>query len=214
MKTELFHFLSTFIAVFFILDPFAAVPVYLMLTERFSAVMTARIRKKATLIAGSILLVFALTGLAIFKLFGITLPAFQIAGGILLLLFGLAQLNANRPRVREEERTESMERDDVSVFPLGTPLLAGPGSISTVVLMSTEAGNPVRKGLLVLAILLAVAATYLVLRAAPRLLKVLGRTGLNILTRLMGMILTAIAVQFILNGLKASFEILSKSSGG
>lgn len=207
MIIELINFLSTFVAVFFILDPFATVPMYLVLTERFSADMTSRIRKKACIVALCILLVFAFTGLSIFKLFGITLPAFQIAGGILLMLFGLAQVNANRPRVREEEKTESMERDDVSVFPLGTPMLAGPGAISTVVLMSTEAGSPVRLAVLILAIVLAVSATYLALRVAPMLLRVLGRTGLNIITRLMGMILTAIAVQFILNGIRTSFNL-------
>jgi len=206
MLAELSYVLNTFIAVFVIVDPFAVIPVYLALTDRFSPGVIAQIRIKATLVALGILSVFAVSGLSIFNLFGITLPAFQIAGGILLLGIGMAQLNANRPRVKQEEADESLERDDVSVFPLGTPLLAGPGAISTVVLYSTQSHNWFRSGGLLLAIVLAMVVTFWILKAAPYLFRVLGKTGLNILTRLMGLILTAVAVQFFLNGLRGALE--------
>lgn len=202
----LHNIFSTFIAVFVIVDPFAVVPVYLVLTERFSHAEVVRTRRKATLVGAGILVTFAVTGMSIFKLFSITLPAFQIAGGILLLLFGIAQLNGSRTRVKPEEQNESMERDDVSVFPLGTPLIAGPGAISTVVLYAASNRTPLTVGVLVASILLALAAAYLVLKAAHPLYRVLGKTGLNLVTRIMGLILTAVAVQFILNGARGALQ--------
>lgn len=201
-------YLSTFVAVFVIVDPFAVVPVYLMLTERYSVPDVVRTRRKATKVAGGLLITFALSGLSIFKIFSITLPAFQIAGGILLLLFGIAQLNGSRARVKPEEQSESMEREDVSVFPLGTPLLAGPGAISTVVLYAASFRSPLKMAILVAAIVSALGAAYLVLKAAHPLYRVLGKTGLNLVTRIMGLILTAVAVQFILNGTKGALELM------
>lgn len=204
--------LSTFIAVFVIVDPFAVIPVYLTLTERYSHDEVVRTRRKAAMVAGSILILFALTGLSVFKVFSITLPAFQIAGGILLLLFGIAQLNGSRTRVKPEEQSESMEREDVSVFPLGTPLLAGPGAISTVVLYASqthEQSHPTaRLIMLCIAIALAMLASYFVLKTAHPLYRVLGRTGLNLVTRIMGLILTAVAVQFILNGVEGALKAM------
>lgn len=194
--------LNTFIAVFVIVDPFAMVPVYLILTERYTADAVVYTRRKATLVAFGILATFGVTGLSVFNLFGITLPAFQIAGGILLLILGIAQLNATRTRVKPEETNEGMDREDISVFPLGTPLLAGPGAISTVVLYSSQMKGVTGTVQLILAITLALLCSFLVLKGAHLLYRVLGRTGLNLLTRIMGLILTAVAVQFIINGVR------------
>ena len=207
MQEELLYLLRTFVAVFVIVDPFAVVPVYLTLTDRFSPQGIAQTRKKAVIVAWGVLTTFAVTGLTVFHLFGITLPAFQIAGGILLLLLGIAQLNNNRPRVKPEETNEGMDKEDVSVFPLGTPLLAGPGAISTVVLLSTQA-HGYRIIELALSVVLAMATVYIILSYAHHLFKILGRTGLNLLTRIMGLILTAIAIQFMINGLKGVLEML------
>ncbi|MBI1860803.1 MAG: MarC family protein [Deltaproteobacteria bacterium] len=198
--------LNTFVALFVIVDPFAMVPVYLTLTERFSAEAVKRTRRKATFVAFGILSTFGLTGLTVFNLFGITLPAFQIAGGILLLLLGVAQLNNSRPRVKQEETEEGLDREDISVFPLGTPLLAGPGAISTVVLYSTRLDGVLGTSQLILALVMALTATYLVLKGAHFLFRWLGKTGLNLLTRIMGLILTAVAVQFVLNGVKGALQ--------
>ena len=197
---EVVYLLHTFIAVFVIVDPFAMVPVYLSLTARYTPHEVDMVRRRASYIACSILLLFAVSGLSIFRVFGITLPAFQIAGGILLLLLGISQLNNTRMRVQPEETTEGMERDDISVFPLGTPLLAGPGAISTVVLLSSQTRGVLRVAELLIAVAAAMLASYFVLRSAHLLLKVLGRTGLNLFTRLMGLILTAISIQFMING--------------
>lgn len=212
-KIELLYVLQTFVAIFVIVDPFAVVPVYLSLTEKYSPEGIVHTRRKATLVAFGVLGTFALTGLTVFNLFGITLPAFQIAGGILLLLLGISQLNNNRARVKPEETSEGMEKDDVSVFPLGTPLLAGPGAISTVVLLSTQAKTWIRNVELMIALVAAMAAAYLCLKAAPYLFKLLGKTGLNLLTRIMGLILTAIAVQFMLNGIKGALQMMELFPG-
>lgn len=206
MIDELLYILRTFVALFVIIDPFAVIPVYLSLTERYSPEGIRHTRQKATLVALGVLSVFALTGLSVFNLFGITLPAFQIAGGILLLLLGISQLNNTRARVKPEETNEGMERDDISVFPLATPLLAGPGAISTIVLLSTQAKTPLRMVGLMASLVLAMVASLLVLTAAPSLFRVLGKTGLNLFTRIMGLILTAIAVQFMLNGFRGALE--------
>lgn len=201
LKTEWAYLTGAFVTLFFIVDPFAIVPIYLSITSRFSKADTRHIRFKSIAIAAGILIVFAISGMKFFELFGITLPAFQIAGGLLLLLIGISQLNANRRKVNTDEEDEGLERDDISVFPLATPLLAGPGAISTVILYSTKAGSALRFFELIIAIVACFAATFAILKASPMLLRVLGRTGLNLVSRLMGMVLTAIAVQFILNGI-------------
>ncbi len=201
MAAFLDHFVASFIAIFVIVDPFAVIPVYLGFSGRFSDQDLSIIRRKATIVATGMLLVFAISGMSIFNVFGITLPAFKIAGGLLLLILGINQLNSKRDRVQADERAESLERDDVSIFPLATPLLAGPGAISTVVLFSARAqGQPPKIIGLVLAVIVAMLASFLVLKLAPFLFRVLGKTGLNLLTRVMAIILTAIAVQSIVDG--------------
>jgi len=207
MQAEVTFFINTFIALFVVIDPFAVVPVYLTLSDRFSDKEKVAIRRKATITALLLLFAFAATGLGIFKIFGITLPAFQIAGGILLLIMGIDQLNQNRERLQDDE-VEEASHDDITIFPLAMPLLAGPGAISTVVLASSGAHSAARMGSLFLAITLVFVATYLMLKAAPLILKLLGQTGLNLLTRIMGVLLTAIGVQFIMNGVNAAYRLL------
>ena len=136
-----------------------------------------------------------------FELFGITLPAFQIAGGLLLLTLGLSQQNNSRRKVSNEEQDESLHRDDISVFPLATPMLAGPGAISTVILLASAAGSVLRLAELIAAIVVCMVITAVVLTSSQYLVRVLGKTGLNLLSRVMGIVLTAVAVQFILNGI-------------
>lgn len=197
------------ITLLFIVDPFAAVPVFITLTERFGEHDREGIRRKATLVALAMLLTFAVSGLGLFQLFGITLPAFQIAGGLLLFLLGIAQLNAAQKKVTSAEAVESRERDDVTIFPLATPILAGPGAISTVVLLSTKASSPLRRIELMVAVVVCLVACYAVLRSATYLQRLLGTTGLNLLSRVMGIVLCAVAVQFVLNGLREALPRLA-----
>ncbi len=200
-KTLFVSFFSSFSALFAIVDPFALIPVFLMMTDRFSRKERLHVCFKASLVATGILLTFAIAGERIFQLFGISIPAFQIAGGILLLRFGIEQLSADRERVKREEESESFERQDISIFPMATPLLAGPGSISTVVIRSSQTKGIYDDILFLLAIVTVFVITYFLLRSAPYLYRLLRRTGLNLLTRIMGIILTAIAIQYIIDGL-------------
>lgn len=210
MQEQFQLFLNMLVAVFVIVDPFAVIPVYMALTDRFTSEQRQAIRRKASIIGGSILIAFAVTGMGIFHVFGITLPAFQIAGGILLLLLGIHQLNADRTRMRDEEKSEGLEKEDVSIFPLATPLIAGPGAISTVVLFSSKGpAFGLNTGLLIGAIILVIIANHLILKFSHKLFRVLGTTGLNLLTRLTGIILCAVAVQFILNGLREALKTFS-----
>jgi len=210
IQSEWAYFVGAFVTLLFIIDPFALVPVYLTLTERFSTPDLAVIRRKAILIAFAMLVLFSLAGMRVFALFGITLPAFQIAGGLLLLTIGISQVNANRRKVNSDEEGESHDKDDISVFPLATPLLAGPGAISTVILYATEAGSHLRIVELLAAITGCMAVSYAVLLASPGLLRFLGKTGLNLLSRIMGLVLTAVAVQFILNGVTEAYRALGR----
>lgn len=195
-------FLNTFIALLVIVDPFALLPVYISLTDRFTKEEQKRTIHKSMITSAVLLFIFAITGLGFFKLFGITLPAFQIAGGVLLMYLGIDQLNLRRERMDEEEQQESSTKEDISIFPLATPLMAGPGAISTVVLMTTKITSPLEYALLFIAIILVMGVCYLSLSASSLLMKLLGKTGLNLVSKLMGIIICAIAVQFVLNGVE------------
>ncbi len=200
-KASVLPFVTTFSALFAIIDPFAVIPVLLTLTERYRPAERLLVIRKSVLIAMAILMVFAISGEGIFRLFGISIPAFRIAGGILLLKLGIEQLGAQRERVKSEEEDESFERNDISIFPLATPLLAGPGAISTVVLQAGQAQGVLGVIGFLITIVLVFIAVYFLLASAPTFYRLLGKTGLNLVTRIMGIILTAIAVQFIIDGL-------------
>jgi len=150
------------------------------------------------------LTLFALGGSLIFKIFGITIGAFKIAGGVLLGLNALDMVQARRSQQRETpaETAEGMEKSDIGIMPLGVPMLAGPGAISTVMVHSAGATTPVATAALYLSIALTAWLSYLTLASAMRVERRLGQTGMRILTRLMGLVLCAIAVQFIVDGIR------------
>jgi multiple antibiotic resistance protein len=190
-------------SIFFLVDPVAAVPTFLIITANADKQHRDRMARRAAWTCFLVLTSFAIAGGWIFRLFGITLPAFRIAGGLILLLIGMDMLRGRRSQTKETptETEEGMEKDDVGIIPLGLPMLAGPGSISTVMVLMGGApawwyGIPV-----VIAIAITAVASWLTLAAADRVRGYLGETGIRILTRMMGLLLTAIAVQFILNGL-------------
>jgi multiple antibiotic resistance protein len=188
---------------FFLVDPIAAVPAFLIMTDSAEPEHRRRMAKRAAWTCFVVLSIFAVGGTLIFKLFGITLPAFRIAGGLILLFIGMDMLQARRPKTKETptETEEALEREDVGIIPLGIPMLAGPGSISTVMVMMGGAPAWWYAIPLFLAIGMTAFASYWILAAANRVRGYLGETGIRVLTRLMGLLLTAIAVQFILNGL-------------
>jgi multiple antibiotic resistance protein len=196
--------LIAFTSVFVLVDPFAAIPAFLVMTSDSSRTERQRMALRAAWTCFTVLAVFGIAGSLIFRLFGITLPAFKIAGGIILGLIGLDMVQAKRSPTKETpgDTQESLEREDVGIIPLGIPMLAGPGSISTVMVLLSQSPDWRHGAIIFSAIAFTAAISYVVLAAADRVRSYLGETGIRILTRMMGLLLTAIAVQFILNGLK------------
>jgi multiple antibiotic resistance protein len=190
-------------SVFFLVDPFTVIPMFVAVTEDSSEPERKQVARRAAWTCAIVLSSFALAGSLIFKMFGITLPAFKIAGGIILLGIGLDMLQA-RPsgtKVTPEETQEGTNKADASIIPLGMPMLAGPGAISTVMVLVGEAHHVWQHGVIYATILLVSFVSYLVLAGANRVRRYLGDTGIRIMTRLMGLLLVALAVQFVANGL-------------
>lgn len=192
-------------AIFFVVDPFAAVPYFLVMTRNDPVEKRRETALRAALTAGLILATFALAGGVVFRLLGISLGAFKIAGGVVLLLLALDMIRTqpSRTRITEGEVEAGADKEDIAVIPLAMPLLAGPGSIATViVLMARARAGPWWHAIPVLAaIVVTAAASFLILAGAARTERVLGRTGLAILERAAGLLLVAIAIQFMLDGL-------------
>jgi multiple antibiotic resistance protein len=196
--------LTAFATVFAIVDPLATAPIFLAITPGNTEEERRRMAAQASLVAGGVLLVFALTGNRIFTFFGISTPAFRVAGGILLLVTALETLRSGeggKPQTPEERR-ESLEKPDVAITPLAIPLLAGPGAISTVALLGSNAKNAVDMLIVGAAIVLTLTIAWVALANAGRLVKIVGRIGLKIVTRIMGLLLAGIGVEFILAGIR------------
>lgn len=192
-------------SLFVIVDPFAVIPAFIAMTPDDSPAERTRTAKIASLVVAGVLLSFGFAGQWIFKFLGITMPAFQIAASIVLLLVALDMLRAQRSRVNEtrEETAAGTEKTDIAVTPLAIPMLSGPGAISTVVLLQAEAKTVWHSVALVGCVLLVSLASYWILRMAAHGAKRLNPIALRIGTRIMGLLLAAIAVQFMLNAIKA-----------
>jgi multiple antibiotic resistance protein len=197
------YFIVALTSVFFLVDPFAALPTFLVIAADENPGERRRLAMKASVTCFVVLTSFALMGSLIFRFFGITLPAFQIAGGIILILMGLEMLQGRRSGTHETpgETEEGKAKEDAGIIPLGTPMLAGPGAISTVMVLMGPSPGWWRTVTIFIAITITSIASFLILSAADRVRQFLGETGIRILMRLMGLLLTAIAVQFIVNGL-------------
>jgi len=197
--------LSTFFAT---LGPADMVLVYAALTERNTRAERQLFAARGALIATGILLFFAIFGQALLGLFGITLPALRIAGGVLLLLISIDMVFARHSGgtgTTSEEEAEAKTRADISVFPLAMPLIAGPGAISaTILLISGAEGDDLKIAAVVAALLLILALSYVAMLAAIPLQRLLGLTGLAVVSRVVGVLLAALSVQFIFDGIKGS----------
>lgn len=200
--------LVTLTSILFIVDPIAAVPTYLVITQDETRDEQRRTALRACVAMTILLIVFAATGPLLFQMFGITLPAFRIAGGLILWFVAMDMLRGER-RTQEgrEEVLEGQNKEDVAVTPLAIPILAGPGAISTVVVLSNQARTAAETVSVYGAILLTGIVSFVVLRLGEPLLRKLGKTGIRVMTRIMGLILAAIAVQFVLSGIKEAFGI-------
>jgi multiple antibiotic resistance protein len=190
---DLLSFIQAFLLLFSIFDAIGTVPVFLALTEDFPN-ERARIIRKSVIIATLILIVFAYLGLFIFQILGITLNDFKVAGGVILFLIALDYL---RGRVSE---TKSVEPSEIAVFPLATPLLAGPGAISTVMIFANPPFGPF---MTLLVIILNSFLAWLILSRGVAVQKILGREGTKIVTRIMGLLIAAIGVAFVREGIMA-----------
>lgn len=193
-----------FSSLFIIVDPIAVIPAFIAMTPDETPESRKRMAGLACAVMAGVLILFAVAGKWIFKVLSITMPAFQIAASILLLLVALDMLRAQRSRVQEtsEETEAGTSKTDIAITPLAIPMLSGPGAISTVILLQTRAKDPLQIGLLYICILLVSLASYLILRVAARGARWLNPIALRIATRIMGLLLAAVAIQFMLNGLQ------------
>jgi multiple antibiotic resistance protein len=191
-------------SIFFLVDPFAALPTFLAVTEGQDHKKRVRTARKASLTAFVILSSFALAGTYIFRIFGITIPAFEIAGGVILLLIGLDMLEAKRSPTQETgpETESASAKDDAGIVPMGIPMLAGPGAITSVMVLVGQAETLWQQAAIYGAIAVTALICFLVLGSATRVAAILGPTGIRILVRIMGLLLVALAVQYFVNGLQ------------
>jgi multiple antibiotic resistance protein len=191
-------------SIFFLVDPFAAVGSFLAITEGADPARRKRTARKAAITCFIVLTCFAVGGQFIFKLFGITLPAFEVAGGLILLLIGLDMLQAKRSATQETmgDTEEASHKEDAGIVPLGIPRLAGPGAISSVMVLVGQAPSlwHWQMAAILGAIALTALSSYWVLAGAGRVQKVMGETGIRVLVRVMGLLLVALAMQFFVNG--------------
>jgi len=192
-------------SLFVIMDPIGLIPVFLAMTPKDTLAERARTAKLASTLAALVLIGFALLGKWVFKLLGITLPAFQMAGCVVILLIALDMLRAERSTVRETkaETDAGRDKDDIAITPLGVPMLAGPGAISTIVLLQSRATGWEQQLCLYLAIVTVCFVNYLVLRWSAREAKRLSPLVMKVVQRLMGLLLAAIAFQFMINAIES-----------
>jgi multiple antibiotic resistance protein len=203
MENYLQFALVTFTSVLFIVDPIAVVPTYLVITQGESVAQRRVTARRACVAATVLLVTFAAVGRGIFGLFGITMPAFRIAGGLILWLVAMDMLHGNRSTQEgSAEITEATFKDDVALTPLAMPMLAGPGAISTVMVLSGQARTTPQTIAVYASILLTAFICWLTLRAAEPLVRKMGQTGIRVMTRIMGLLLAAIAVQFVITGVR------------
>lgn len=199
-----------------VVDPLGIAPIFVALTHGDSPADKRRTAIRGTFIAGAILVVFVLAGDTLLNALGIGMPAFQIAGGLLLFLLAVDMVFARQSGIRsttEREQREAATKKDISVFPLAIPLIAGPGAMTTVLLMVGEQGDdPLVIGTVLIVLLVVLALTLASLLFATRIMGFMGETGANVVSRVLGVILAALAVQFVLNGWQEGFSYIDDTA--
>src|SRR5947209_1867127 len=199
---------------FVIVNPIATVPAFIAMTAQDSVASRLSMARLGCLVAAGVLILFAVSGKWIFDLLGVTLPAFQVAGSLLMLSIALDMLHAKRSTAQEtrEETEAGITKDDIAITPLGVPMLAGPGAISTALILMSQAQTWEQRVALILSIALVGLASYVILRISAHGARWLNPLALKLITRLMGLLLAAIAVQFALKGLEQT-PLFKGSSG-
>jgi len=202
------HFVDSLIILLVVVDPIGLAPMLGAITPGADRAFRRRMAVRGTLVAAAILIAFVIVGSDLLRALSISMPAFQIAGGVLLFLLAVDMVFARHSGLRsttEREQREAQHRQDISVFPLAFPLISGPGALTTVLLMSGRHAGEVRMlAIVLLVVVLVLAATLVALLMADRIMKIMGETGANVVSRLLGVILAALAVQYILDGLRLS----------
>lgn len=202
MIVDTAYMITAFVTLLVVIDPVAIAPIFLALTPGMDAKHRARIALRAVLVAGLVLAIFAFFGKAVLGFIGISMPAFRVAGGILLFLTAMDMLFERRTKRREDSSEVEIElHNDPSVFPMAIPLIAGPGAIASVILLVGE--KPGGEGLVsilgITAVILLI--MYIMLRLSSVLERAMGKVAINVVTRVLGMLLAALSVQFVLDGL-------------
>ena len=199
--------LVTFTSIFFIVDPIAAIPTYLVITQQETATERRRTARRACIAMSVLLVVFGATGTMLFRAFGITLAAFRTAGGLILWFVAMDMLHGER-RTQEgrDEVYEGQIKEDVAITPLAIPMLAGPGAISTAIVLAGQAHGVAQTAMVYGSIVVTGILAYVSLRLGEPLLERLGKTGIRVVTRIMGLILAAVAVQFVFSGVREAFH--------
>jgi multiple antibiotic resistance protein len=207
--TELPALIAAFSTLFIIIDPPGLAPLFIALTQGMTARQRRVIGLRACIIAGVLMLAFLFLGEAVLNFVGISMPAFRIAGGILLFLTALEMLFQRRQARRKDnaETGAAEHHDDPSVFPLALPLIVGPGAITTIILFAGQAKTTADFVAIAGVMLAVLSIVFLSFLASSGIERLLGRTGTNIVTRLLGMLLAALATQFVLDGLRQSFGL-------
>ncbi len=197
---DMAFFIGAFATLFVVIDPIGLAPVFIALTQGAEAAHRRRVALRACAVAIVVLTVFALTGGTLLEFVGISMDAFRIAGGILLFITALDMLFERRTKQRDQRANED-DQPDPSVFPLAIPLIAGPGSIASIILLTGQTATPL-DFVLVLGVMIAVIFLALILFfAGPLMERLLGKIGITVITRVLGMLLAALSVQFVLDGL-------------
>ncbi|MBT4828040.1 MAG: NAAT family transporter [Candidatus Marinimicrobia bacterium] len=214
IHSEIQFFILCLTTFFTLINPVGIAPILLVMTERFSKEEKINIAWKGSLTAFITLIIFSILGSVIFNIFGITIEAFQIMGGIIFFRSGfrMSEAKIGRSRTTPMEREESQESDDIAISPIGIPLIAGPGAITASMLLSSQTPQLYSYATLGVSIFLVLTVVYLILRNGGLLMKALGYTGMRVIQRLMGLVLMVIAVQFVINGVMSILSPLFSPS--
>ncbi|MDA8161929.1 MAG: YchE family NAAT transporter [Desulfobacteraceae bacterium] len=199
-----FEYMKFFIGLLSIVNPIGAIPIFINITNNQTPEVRHRTAGIAAFATILVLFISLVAGDAILYFFGISIPSFRVAGGILVLLMAISMMHAHvSPAIHTKEEAQDVaDKDSVAIVPLGIPLLAGPGAISTVILYAHRSSDPVHYLILGIIIIIVSVITWLCLRSASLVTSLIGKTGINVFTRIMGLIMAAIGVEFITNGLR------------
>ena len=200
--SPIFEFaLLSFVSMFTMVNPLGVVPVYTAMTAKLSSQESHRVARKATFTALIILLAFALTGQWIFRFFSISVNSLRVVGGVIFFFMGYEMLQARLTRIQFDDETTHEYINDISITPLGIPIVCGPGAITTSILLMNESKSAMQSGIVLGIIILMMLLTYVLLLGSKQVTHLIGENGNKVMLRLMGLIVMVIAVEFFFNGL-------------